>query len=507
MFLFLGKKIKRRFPLKQTLVRRVHHHVQAPRPGLHHRDRRRDVRLERDDELLRRPGQPPPLLNARERAVENRQLEAAVRSDAPRALVAPGLVPRFPLRTPPFDLVAVDAQAVVGFQPLIDEEIPLGETEDVHAQPPRTLADAAHQRHADAPRPTGGAAVLPEEGTETIGLLAEHLGGERAVADPRGHQLEHPNVQDVLELPDADGRPGGAGGRARAVAQHVEVSSLRTFEKDVSTLLLVLVEPPVDAVDLGHGLEPLAPREELFEDLGAEHVLGAANPEVRAELAPGLREPLARQAVPDRDAPLPCDRLVRGCDAATRGADITAVGVDDAFEFDVPRTGDGGVGVDDQVFGVDDDPLALELLDLLAQPARHPLPPRVRKDDAVRADEADTAVEHGTRDQVGDELLPTDDHGVSGVAPTLEADSHRGDVVLDEELADVAEDGGFAAVPPLHVGDGHDDADLAVETALGGTVEGVDEVEKGRRDSRHELHSYAFLPYHADSKRQTKTAL
>lgn len=452
----------------------AHDHVEAPRPRLHERDRDPQVFLQYVHHLPCGARQLAPLTRAVERLVEHREHEAAVRHDVLRALVRLRLVPRVPCRRPPLHPVAGDVEVVVGLHPLVDEEVRLGEAQHVHPHPSGALADAAHDERSDPAWPSGRAAVLAEERPKPIGFGAEDLPGERTVSHARRLKLEHPDVDDVLEAADAEWRPGGGGGAARRVVQDVEVGTLRTLEEDVLALALPLVQEGVDSDDRRDALQPLAPLDETFEGLVGQHVVETTELEVGLDLVERASESGLRETVRDLDRPLAGDALVGRRDAAPRGADTASERVDLALELDVPRAGDRRVGVDDERLVAEAQPRS-ELLDLFLEPVRVVAAPLVGKDCAVRADGAVGTVEDRDRDHVRDVLLSVDDDRVAGVGAALKAHRHEGQFVLAEQLADVREDGGLAAVAPLHVRHGHDDAELLVEAALGSAVELVDE--------------------------------
>lgn len=419
-----------------------------------------------------------PVLPARERFVEHGQLEGFARPPVWAELIRLSLVPRVTLARPPVEeLVAAGvSHAPVCGELFAHQEVGLGEAEHVNAETRTAFADASDVRHADASRPAGGAAVFAELLAQPFCFLPEDFGGERTVPHTRGHELEHADVDDVPQAPDAEGRPRRGGGAARLRAQRIEERALSPLEQDVAAAALPVGQVVVGALDACDRLKPLAPLDELAHVVLPHFMVGDMR---QSSPEQGLIQAQLVEAVRDGDAPLPSDVFVRGRDATSGGTDAAPAHDRHPFGGEMPRAGDGGVGVDDERLLAEVDALLLQSFNFFAQPARTALSPLEREDDAVRADETGLSVQDGDRHHVRDELDPVDDHRVPRVAAAVEAGCHEGVVVSTQEFTDVRERCGLSTISPLHVAHSHSDPVPRVDVQVRGAGKDADEVVEG----------------------------
>lgn len=238
---------------------------------------------------------------------EHGQLDAPDRLDRGEALARSGLLPHVPLRFPPGDRLAVDGDAIEGEEPAVHEWVQLGGDEHVGPEPTRALAKGREVEPAQPTRPPGSRAELMEQVPQRADDRGVHeLGGERPFADARWQDLEDPDVHDVGQVPETDGRPDRAAGATRLAPHRVEQGALGSLEHDVVVRVVEdLRHPAVDSADGGDRLKPLPPFEERA--LAVEGVDAVAGLAVRDGLSDPLErpvDPVLVQAVADGHPPL-----------------------------------------------------------------------------------------------------------------------------------------------------------------------------------------------------------
>lgn len=133
------------------------------------------------------------------------------------------------------------------------------------------------------------------------------------------------------------------------------------------------------------------------------------------------------QTVRYGDSILTRDRLIGLGDATAGGADLVPTRLTARFALEERVYGHGGVLVDDQIVGTDDQSARTQVLDFTTESAA--LGDSLcgalrceRQDDAVLADGSDTSEEASDRNQVGHPFYAIVFGSVAGVASTLKAD-------------------------------------------------------------------------------------